>query len=63
MTGWSRLMGQTARWLNTISGVNKFYAELSMEQLRSEVDQAISKNSRDKQGTGQQEGPQPSDEK
>jgi len=34
---WSRLLGRAADWLRLFRGINRFYQEISMDQLRTEV--------------------------
>ncbi len=55
MSGLSRLIRRMARWRAMIGSVNKFYGELSMEQLRADVDQATSTTPPPEQATALQE--------
>jgi len=56
--GLSRIIRRIARWRDTIGSVNKFYGELSMEQLRADVDQATSTKPPPEEATAQQESPE-----
>ena len=59
MSGRSKLLDRVAKWLNAIRGVNKFYGELSMDRLRSEVDRAIVNDSKNKQDCGRGDNASP----